>query len=128
MKRMYTWAVNAVRRNLTVADIRAHKGRTMLTQVLVNSAQEAAAAGIAGIDLIIAAAANVENVRAGNNELFLTAGLGVVEFPTESDLLRAAFRALEQGADAVMTARSFAVVSMLAREDIPVIRADFCSD
>lgn len=121
MKKMYTWAAKPVRRNLTVADIRAHKGRTMLTQVLVNSAEEAAAAGIAGIDLIIAAAANVEDVRAGNNELFLTAGLGVVEYPTESDLLRAAFRALEQGADAVMTARSLDVVSMLAREDIPVM-------
>ena len=64
---------------------------------------------------------NVEIVRKGNSELFLTAALVIPEYPTDSDVLRGAFKALAQGADAVMTARSMSIVSLLANEDIPVM-------
>ena len=101
--------------------MRTAKGTRKLVQVTANSAEEAAAAAEAGIDLIIGNARNVEGVRAGNDELFLTAALGLPDYPTESDVLRGAFGALEKGADAIMTSRSLEVVSMLSREEIPVM-------
>ena len=55
MKNMYTWAARPVRRNLTVADMRAAKGERKLVQVTANSQEEASAA-TAGIDLIIGVA------------------------------------------------------------------------
>ena len=121
MKRMYTWAARPVRRSLTVADLRAAKGRRKLVQVTANTAEEASAAAEAGIDLIIGNAINVEAVRRGNDELFLTAALGIPDYPTESDVLRAAFGALARGADAIFTARSLDIVSALAKEEIPVM-------
>ena len=121
MKRTYTWAAKPARRNLTVADLRAGKGRRQFTQVTANTAEEAAAAATANIDLIICNSHNVEAVRAGNDELFLTAAMGLPDFPTPDDILREALRALGAGADAVMTARSMDVVAMLAKEDIPVM-------
>ena len=121
MRKMYTWAARPARRNLTVADMRAAKGVRKLVQVTANTAEEAAAAAEAGIDLIIGSAMNVEAVRAGNDELFLTAALGLPDYPTEADVLRGAFRALERGADAVFTSRSLDIVSMLAKEEIPVM-------
>lgn len=57
----------------------------------------------------------------GNNTLFLTAAIGLPNSPTESDILREAFRVLALGADAVMTARGMDIVSMPAKEDIPVM-------
>ena len=121
MRKTYTWAAQPARRNLTVADLRAAKGVRKLVQVTANSAEEAAAAAEAGMDLIIGNAMNVEAVRAGNDELFLTAALGLPDYPTGPDVLRAAFGALARGADAIMTARSLDVVSMLAKEEIPVM-------
>ena len=101
--------------------MRAAKGERKLVQVTANTEEEASAAGEAGLDLIIGNVANVDAVRRGNDELFLTAALGLPEYPTQSDILRAAFGALERGADAIMTARSLEVVSMLAKEEIPVM-------
>ena len=121
MKRIYNWLAKPANRNLTVADIIASKGKKKLTQVKVKSAEEAYACGEANIDMIVCAAKEVEMIREGNDELFLTAGLGIPEFPTESDMLKAAFSALSAGADAVMTARSLSVISLLANEDIPVM-------
>ena len=106
---------------MTVADLRAGKGRQVFTQVTANTAEEAEAAAAAGIDLVIGNSRNVKAVRAGNDELFLTAAIPLPDFPTPDDVLREAFRALAAGADAVMTSRSLDVVSMLAREDIPVM-------
>ena len=60
-------------------------------------------------------------MRRGNDELFLTATLGIPDYPTESDVLRAAFGALARGADAIFTARSLDIVSALAKEEIPVM-------
>ena len=121
MKRIYNWLAQPANRNLTVADIIASKGKKKLTQVKVNSAEEAYACGEANIDMIVCAAKEVEMIREGNDEIFLTAALGIPEFPTETDMLKAAFSALSSGADAVMTARSLSVISLLANEDIPVM-------
>ena len=71
--------------------------------------------------MIICNCLNVERVRAGDNTLFLTAAIPFPNYATTDDVVREAFRALECGADAVMTARSMLVVETLAREEVPVM-------
>lgn len=71
--------------------------------------------------MMICNAHNVEPVRQGNSELFLTAALGIPDYPTDSDILEGAFKALSIGADAIMTARSITIVELLAKEEIPVM-------
>ena len=121
MKNIYTWAAQPAQRNITVGEIIAAKGKKVLTQVTANNALEAKAAEEAGFDMIIGSAYNVKKVREGSKKLFYTAALELHNYPTAEDVLRGAFTALENGADAVMTARSMDVVSMLAKEDVPVM-------
>ncbi len=121
MKNIYTWAARAAKRNITVGDIVNAKGKKTLTQVTANTALEAKAAEEAGLDMIIGSASNVKKIREGSKILFYTAALELQNYPTNDDVLRGAFKALENGADAVMTARSMDIVSMLAKEDVPVM-------
>ena len=106
---------------MTIAEMQTEKSRRKWTQVTANSAEEASAAETAGFDMIICNSVNAVEVRRGSSNLFLTAAMGIPDFPTETEILREAFRALSCGADAVMTARSFDIVHALAREDIPVM-------
>ena len=121
MKKVYTWTAQPAMRSVTVSDLQAQKGTRKWVQVTANSAEEAAAAAQAEFDMIICNSANVEQVRQGDNSLFLTASIPLPDFATTDDILREAFRALSLGADAIMTARSLDVVRALAREDIPVM-------
>ena len=122
MPRIFTWSGKEPRqRTLTVADLRAAKGQRKLTQVTASTSEEAVAAAEAGIDMMICGSPNVEAVRAGNDTIFLTAAIEMAASPTADDVLREAFRVMAIGADAVVTQRSLDIVSMLAREDIPVM-------
>ena len=122
MRTLYTWAgTQPSRRNLTVADLKTGKGKKKFTQVTTNTADEAATAAAAGLDMMICNSRNIAAVREGNDTLFLTAAVSLPHFPTADDVLREAFRAMELGADAVMTQRSLEIIAMLAREDIPVM-------
>ena len=104
MKNIYTWAANPAKRTVTVGDIIEAKGKKILTQVTANNSLEAKAAEEAGFDMIIGSASNVKKVREGSKSLFYTAALELHNYPTAEDVLRGAFKALENGADAVMTA------------------------
>jgi len=121
MKNIYTWSSELAQRNLTIADLKAAKGKKKFTQVRANTIDEAYAAEEAGIDMIISNSKNVNKVRKGSNKLFLTASLFWEEFVTKDEILKGAFKALENGADAVFTPRSMKIVEMLANEDIPVM-------
>lgn len=122
MARIFDWAVKDRERRATVASLRQAKGRHgAFAQVTCNTAAEAAAAEVAGIELAVSRAANVAEVRKGSTQIFLTAALGFAEAITEEEILRAAFKALTDGADAVLTGRRLSIVSLLAAEDIPVM-------
>ena len=121
MKNIYTWAAKPAKRTLTVGDLKAAKGKRKFTQVTANTIEEASAAEKAGFDMIISNAFNVKKAREGSKNLFLTAALILNKFVTNEDIMRGAFEALENGADAVMTPRSMNVVEMLAKEDVPVM-------
>ena len=71
--------------------------------------------------MIIGSAYNVKKVRQGSKKLFYTAALELHNYPTAEDVLRGAFTALENGADAIFTPRNTEVIEMLSNEDIPVM-------
>ncbi|MCC5972987.1 MAG: 3-methyl-2-oxobutanoate hydroxymethyltransferase [Rubellimicrobium sp.] len=122
MARIFDWGARAAERLTTVAALRAAKGRHgVFAQVTADTAAEAAAAEAAGIEMVVCRARNVAEVRRGSARVFVTAALGFAEAITGDEILRTAFRALTDGADAVITARSLATVARLAAEDIPVM-------
>ncbi|HAT85499.1 MAG TPA: hypothetical protein DCS30_05845 [Rhizobiales bacterium] len=89
MKSIYTWDAQPAKRNLTAADILADKGQRKLVQTTANNEEEAASAADAGLDMIMGNAHNTEAIRKGAPHLFFTAALGLPDFPTESDILKA---------------------------------------
>jgi 3-methyl-2-oxobutanoate hydroxymethyltransferase len=121
-ERLFDWSVRPVERTVTVASLRAGKGRPARhVQVTADTAETAAAAEAAGIEMVIARAPNVAAVRRGAPRIFVTAALGFAAAVTDDEILRTAFKALTDGADAVITARRLAVVELLAAEDVPVM-------
>jgi 3-methyl-2-oxobutanoate hydroxymethyltransferase len=105
-----------------VADLRAARAAgKRYAQVTAETPEEAAAAEAAGIEMLVTRARNVESVRKGSTKLFVTAALGFADAVTRDEILRTAFKALTDGADAVITARGMETVAMLAAEDIPVM-------
>ena len=122
MTRILDYGGNEAERRATVASLRALKGSgRRLGQVTVGSADEAAAAEEAGMEMIICLASAVPEARAGSSECFLTAAIDFGGEVTPDDLLGTALDALTAGADAVITARRLEVVELLAAEDIPVM-------
>jgi 3-methyl-2-oxobutanoate hydroxymethyltransferase len=102
--------------------LRALKGGARrAAQVTAETADEAAAAEAAGVEMVVCRAANVVRVREGSRRVFVTAALGFAEAITGDEALRAAFGAVTAGADAVITGRSVDIVRMLANEQIPVM-------
>ena len=59
-------------------------------------------------------------VRTGAPETFTIADLPMTSHYTRDDILRAAMKAAEAGADAVYTPRSLTIVEMLANEGLSV--------
>jgi 3-methyl-2-oxobutanoate hydroxymethyltransferase len=122
MPRIFDFGGRAVDRAVTVAGLRALKGTGRhVAEVTADTAEEAAAAEAAGIEMVVCRAANVPRVREGSSRIFVTAALGFAEAVTSDELLRAAFSAVTAGADAVITGRSAKVVRLLADEEIPVM-------
>ncbi len=109
-------------RTVTVASIIALKNSTLqYAQVTASTAEEAAAAESAGIEMVVCMASAVPAVRRGSSRVFVTAAIDFGGAVTVDELLGAAFQALGDGADAVITARRLDCVRRLAEEDIPVM-------
>lgn len=122
MFRIFSWAAEDCSRRATVASLKASKGaHGSFAQVTAETEYEACAAEKAGIEMLVCRAANVRAVRSGAPSAFITAALGFSNAITDQEILRTAFTALVDGADAVLTGRRLEVVSLLAAEDIPVV-------
>lgn len=122
MKNIYTAAAEFAKRTVTIQEMReAKKAGRKLVQTNANTAEEARAVEAAGIDMMVCNSANAAEVRGANKTTFCTAALFLTEFATYDDILREAYRVLHLGCDAIITPRSFEIVSKLAREDIPVM-------
>lgn len=110
------------RRRPTVADLRAGKGTVQLTNVYVDSIEEAAAAEAAGIDIItVQDALMSDEIRAAAPTAFMVVGLEYGQVVTTDDYLRAAMSALTLGGDAVWSAASLETINRLYTEGVPVV-------
>ena len=119
-KRIYTYGGKPARRNYTVADLIRLKGKTTLCQTCPATEEEAAACEAVGIDVLNTSDADLPGVRAGAPETFIIADLPMTAHQTPDDIMRAAVKAAEAGADAVYTPRSLRTVEMLANEGLAV--------
>ena len=114
------------RKKYSVYDLQQLKGKRCLTHIHVKSAQEAAAAEQAGVDLMSCsfdspeAQARLPLLVAAAADSFLSAatphGLASPE-----EAIRIGFRALEMGASSVYCSASPFIVEAMAREGIPVV-------
>lgn len=122
MTRILDYNGRDAERTVTVAAIAALKGSgRQFTQVTAGSAEEAAAAEAAGIEMAVCMASAVPDVRRGSSRLFVTAAIDFGGAVTLDELLATAFEALGAGADAVITARRLDAVRLLAAEGVPVM-------
>ncbi len=107
---------------LTVADLRALKGKRQLTMLFVDTVDEAAAASAAGIDILsIIDPVWTPDMRSAAGDCFVQVGLLYGPLCTYEDYIRAAHRVIMVGGDAVYCAASMDTITRLAAEGIPVI-------
>jgi 3-methyl-2-oxobutanoate hydroxymethyltransferase len=122
MPRILDYNGQDVTRTVTVASIVDGKGEdNPLSQVTAATAEEAAAAEAAGIEMVVCLSDSVPLVREGSSRLFVTAAIDFSGAVSDDDLLGTAYTALMNGADAVITARRLEAVRRIADEDIPVM-------
>ncbi|MDH4117817.1 MAG: 3-methyl-2-oxobutanoate hydroxymethyltransferase [Acidimicrobiia bacterium] len=109
-------------RTVTVSSLLGRRGQPgHLAQVTASTADEAAAAEAAAIEMVVCMSQAVPEVRAGSARLFVTAAIDFTGSVTADELLGVAYDALAAGADAVITARGMQSVERLAEEDLPVM-------
>jgi 3-methyl-2-oxobutanoate hydroxymethyltransferase len=107
---------------MTVADLRAQKGKRQMTMLFVETPDEARAAAAAGIDLLsIIDPVWTPEMRAAAGNCFVQVGLLYGELCTYEDYLRAAHRAMKVGGDAFYCAGSLDTIARLTAEGIPVV-------
>ena len=107
---------------MTVADIRALKGKRRLTMLYVETLDEARAAAEAGVDIVsIIDPLWNPDMRQAAGDCFVQVGLLYGELVTAEDYLRAAHRVVRIGGDCVYCASSFATIKALADDGIPVV-------
>jgi 3-methyl-2-oxobutanoate hydroxymethyltransferase len=105
----------------TVADVLACKGKRQLTQLLVRTPEEAAAAQAAGIDMVNLSEDHwTREHRDAMPQAFVTVGLTYGAHVTAEDYIRAAFSAMRIGADGVYSAASVETIARMHAEGIPV--------
>jgi len=114
------------RKKYTVYDLQQLKGKRCLTHIHVKSPQEAAAAELAGVDLMSCSFDTPEAqarlpllVAAAPNSFLSAATPQGLASPDEA--IRVAFRALEIGASSVYCSASPFIIEAMARERIPVV-------
>ncbi|WP_299503978.1 3-methyl-2-oxobutanoate hydroxymethyltransferase [Cypionkella sp.] len=106
---------------MTLADLRALKGKRQILTMHVEDDREAAAAASAGIEMFTCEVdAMLPRIRAAGPTAFIQAAHPQGTIASEESAIREGFRALELGADAIYFAGSLRLVEAMAREGIPV--------
>ena len=121
MKNIYTYGGRPAKRNLTVADIQANKASGIkMTQVSAQTREEAEVLEQLGIDLITIADTDIDEIRAGAPNTFVTGSQTMTQYYTPDEALKAAVIVAEKGADSIYTPRGLGVVETLAAEGLCV--------
>ena len=125
LKRIMTLGGAYGTRNYTVKDLRDQKGKRVLVETLPFNPEEAAAAEEAGIDTMkvrfdpnqpeLAA-----NIRKAAPNTFMSFSVPLIAAASETEAVRLAYRAMELGADAIMTQWSPRFISAAAEAGVPV--------
>jgi 3-methyl-2-oxobutanoate hydroxymethyltransferase len=109
-------------KRMTVADLRALKGKKQLTMLFVDTPDEAQAAAAAGIDILsIIDPIWTPEMREAAGTCFVQVGLLYGPLATYDDYIRAAHNAMMRGGDCCYCAASMSTITKLADEGIPVI-------
>jgi 3-methyl-2-oxobutanoate hydroxymethyltransferase len=107
---------------MTVADLRAAKGRRKMTMLYVETPEEAAAAAAAGIDILsIIHPLWTPAMREAAGNCFVQVGLLYGLLATFEDYLRESHRAILAGGDSVYCSASLDTIRRLAAEGLPVV-------
>ena len=105
----------------TVADLLALKGKRQLSMLRVETLEEAEAAQKAGIDMLSVPPELLGPAfREAVPTCFAFPGLEYGDFVSAEEYLRAAFKALKAGGDAVWCAASLQIIRRLRDEGVPV--------
>lgn len=107
---------------LTVRDLLDGRGSVQRTNVFVETADEAAAAEQAGIDIItVDGRLLTPDIRRAAANTFFIGGLAFGHLATADDYLRAACAMYEQGIDAFYCAAGPSTIERLAEDRLPVV-------
>lgn len=121
MKNIYTYGGQSARRNLTISCIQANKAAGVkMTQVDAQNAQEAALLESLGVDLITIADSDIDEIRRGAPNTFVTGSQTMVQYVSEDEALAAAIQVAEKGADAIYTPRGLKTIERLSAEGLCV--------
>ncbi|MEX3012052.1 3-methyl-2-oxobutanoate hydroxymethyltransferase [Hoeflea sp. TYP-13] len=121
LKNIYTYGGRPAQRNLTVACLQANKAAGIkMTQVSAQTREEAEACERLGIDLITIADCDIDEIRAGAPNTFVTGSQTMVQYVSEDEALAAAIACAEKGADAIYTPRGLKTVERLSHEGLCV--------
>ena len=112
-------------RNHTIKDIRDVKGVRQLVETLPFAPEEAVAAEEAGIDTMKvrfnpSAPQSTIELRNAAPHTFMSYAMSLTGVASETEALRAAFDAMEAGADAIMCQWSLGFIETLAKAGVPV--------
>jgi 3-methyl-2-oxobutanoate hydroxymethyltransferase len=110
-------------RRLTVADIRAAKGKRQFVMIRVGTLDELEAAERAGVDMVSVPSELMldRRFRTVAPTVFAVPGMNFFDLDEADDFVRWSFRMLKAGADAVYTSAGVPTVRRLAEDNVPVI-------
>ena len=107
---------------LTVGHIIALKGKRQLVELNVASAEQAAAAEAAGIEMVVSGnLANRAAIRAAAPNTHFCFGLIYGRTVNADEARRAAFEAMEAGADSIYCPMNHDIIEAMAKDGIPVV-------
>ena len=112
-------------RNYTIKDLRDLKGVRQLAETLPFEPEEAAAAEQAGIDTMKVrfnpkAPQSTLDLRSAALHTFMNFAMSLTAYASKTEALRAAFDAMEAGADSIMCQWNLGFIETLANAGVPV--------
>lgn len=112
-------------RNYTIKDLRDLKGVRQLAETLPFSPEEAVAAEEAGIDTMKVrfdpkAPQSTLDLRSAAPHTFMNYAMSLTSYASKTEALRAAFDAMEAGADSIMCQWNLGFIETLANAGVPV--------
>ena len=102
LKKVFSINLEPGYRNYTVRDLIEIKGKKKITQIFVNSPEEAAAAEEANIDLILAKPTpELRKIREAAPKTFMTVGIPFLNHSSKNEIVKKAFEIVSLGADSI---------------------------